>query len=722
MAKRHARSRSPYKAYNANNYSPGNVYQPYTTPFYYQPPPAAPLPIYSPTLPPPFPPMPYNAPYMHPLTPIPGSQPVFGNRAPLPDEMVALQNTLQMKEATVAFLDAQIEAARENLELLAVPYLELRARFESAQAAYFAAKENHEDLIQQRNTLDRSMDHLSSLLNPLRRFSDDVLAHIFMCAVDAEIERDYERLEPPRSRRQQVIVNIVRVCSKWRRVARDKPELWTYVRLNLSRRLRVHEKLQHFLDLARGLPMNIYTSHLQPNFFGASSDSEDDENGSSSSTLLAPVKQMRSFTVNFTHYRALHCLPMLGTQNLDTLEELHLRSEPMSSPASGLFSITSYLSEAPKLRVLRLIHVHLLPPAAHEVTPHIILPRLEELVLHGPVTHGTDIFGFSQLITMIPNVQKINYIQNDTIQFTHQDDVQLLKLRELVTNCCALENSLRSSFGADKVQAPKLEKLTVNDAVNLMTGLAHFLQSVQSIRILSIMGNFDPLSDASVPAGGGFAPTLFQPPGGGLLPQVLQPVLPIPPPPVFVQPPGFVPAPNPVTGPTEPRALLKAMKDIEELEIISIHPRFAEALCDIATVDPSDEETPEPKTDGDEKESRDKEMETATERPLSDPPTSSKQRVQTWRYLARLRKLEFTVNKSFPMSVQEFESIFEARCWTDKPPANNADVGSEMRPLDKLEVHLGAGLNDALTEAVSRRMKLDGEDRGSRWFSWTREI
>lgn len=673
--------------------------------------------------------------------------------------MIALQNTLQMKEATISFLDAQIEAAKENLDQLAIPYFDLRARFESAQSAYLAAKENHEDLLNQRTQLDQSMQHLNALLHPLRRFPADILVKIFMFAVETEMERDYDRVEMPRFKKPQAIINITRVCSKWRTAAYAKPELWTYVRLNLSRRSLVHEKLQHFLAYSDGLPMNVSTSNLQPGFFGTSTDSEDDENGPSALPLLIPIKKLRSLTVNYTHYRALQYLPALGTACLDSLEELHLRSEPLSSPASGLFSIASYLSEAPNLRILRLMHVHLLPPAAHEPAPNLQLPKVQELVMHGPMTHGTDIFGFAQVVAMLPNVEKITFCQNDTVPFVLTDDIQLPRLRELVTNCVALDNALRTSFGADRIISPKLEKLYVIDAMNLAggstnfngglpapavlggnltSGLTLFLEKVRSIRDLTLVGNFDPFSNGSVSNN---QPLLQLPAFGAFMP----PVVPVPAQP-FIMNNGVPmnPLPVPATNTFGGNGgnglpLLRAMKDIERMEVLTIHPKFAEALYttrleadgevsegespEEIAVDESEETTPSAQasastsTAAETEEKRGKPMKLHT----------------TFSYLPNLRRLEFTVGKSNPLTRQDFYKIFNARCWVDKKGkasirGGNAeddeedDVtprGPEMRSLDKLEVHLGAGLEDDLTDAVSEKMILEGEEKGCRWFSWT---
>lgn len=759
MARRHARPPSPYFGYNANNaYNNANAYQPYATPFYYQPPNPAPLPVYGQHTQLALPVTPFAGPYSFSPSPNQNPSTFFGNRAPLAEEMVALQHTLQMKEATISFLDAQIEAAKDNLDTLAIPYFDLRARFESAQSAYLAAKENHEDLLTQRGTLGQSMQHLTALLHPLRRVPPDILVRIFAFAVEAEMEKDYDRLEPPRLRKPQCIINITRVCSKWRSSAHRKPELWTYVRLNLSRRSHVHEKLQHFLNLADGLPMSITTSNLQPGFFGTSTDSEDDENGLGALPLLVPVKKLRSLTVNYTHYRALQYLPALGTKCLDTLEELHLRSEPLSSPASGLFSIASYLAEAPNLRVLRLMHVHLLPPQAHEAAPSVYLPKVQELVMHGPMTHGTEIFGFAQIVGMLPNVEKITFCQNDTVPFTVTDTIHLPKLRELTTNCVALETALRTSFGVQQVHAPKLSKLTVVDSTNLSGlgpggpgggGLAHFLNAVRSVQDLTIMGNFDPYTNIVTPLGP--VPLLVQPSTGAvnIFPTNMPMVLPPPPMPM-----GFgIPLPQTLglggpagtlgsTSTGGSLTFLKSLRDIIRMEIVNVHPRFVEALCKTRTVagpsntnddDPEDGERDDPAgqeddsmedTGGEDESTSSEVVVHAIPPPEQDANKGSPSTADAFRlyeYLGSLRHLEITINKACPMTRQEFVSLFEARCWSHESDGDEYFRRSPaMRPLNKLEVHLGVGLDEDLADAVHERMILEGEEKGSRWFSWTR--
>lgn len=691
--------------------------------------------------------------------------------------MLALQNTLQMKEATISFLDAQIEAARDNLDQLAIPYHELRVRFESAQSAYLAAKENHADLILQRTQLESSMQHLNALLHPVRRFSEDLLTRIFMFAVEAEMEKDYDRIEMPRFKRPQVVINIGRVCQKWRNAAYSKPELWTYIRLNLSHRSSVHDKLKRFLALADGLPINVFTSNLQPSFFGTSTDSEDDGNGLGAAPLLMPVKKLRSLTVNYTHYRALGYLPALGTKCLDTLEELHLRSEPLSSPASGLFSIASYLAEAPNLRILRLMHVHLLPPAAHEPSPSLQLPKVQELVMHGPVTHGTEILGFAQIISMLPNVEKITFCQNDTVPFIQNDEIYLPRLRELTTNSVALDNALRTSFGNDKIIAPKLERLfvvdqmsstggngnggTLNASIPFMTGsissgLALFLEKVKTIKELTFVGNFDPYTNA-VPFGN--TSLAMQAPGIGLFGQGgMGPIIPIPAPPQLGLN-GFNPIPiqQPAVTITTSGglSLLEAMKDIERMEIQNVSSKFLQALSSlyvweereepVATVSSMSKPLDEIE-EVDESEEENVEASTSSILPsgsslATSPATSNanlkpaleeerveeREKYQSYEYFPNLRKLEITVSKTLPITAEEFETLFERRCWAegfgkvdDTSGRKEIKRAMHMHPLEKLEVHLGAGVEDRLTDAVSRHMDLEGEEKGCRWFSWTR--
>lgn len=695
--------------------------------------------------------------------------------------MQALQHTLQMKETTLSFLDAQIEAARSNLEILSIPYHDLRQRFESAQSAFLAAKENHEDLMNQRAALDNSMLHLHALLHPLRRFEEHILGKIFLFAVEMEREKDHNRPEPPRLRRPQAIILISKVCSKWRRAAQSVPELWTYVRLNLSRRIHVHEKLAYFLNLARGLPMDVSTSNLQPGFFGTSEDSEDEEGGVNALPLLSSVKNLRSLTANYTHYRALQFLPSLGTDCLDTLEELHLRSEPLSSPASGLFSIASYLSEAPNLRVLRLMHVHLLPPAAHESVPNVKLEKVKELVMYGPMTHGTEIFGFAQVVGMLPNVEKVTFIQNDTVPFNLMggDDVTLGRLTELTTNYVALEHALRSSFGAQtgsgaslqppppinmglpnlpgqnqnqnqgqgKITAPKLEKLTVMDTPNPTSGLIHFLKSVETVKTLSFLGNFDPFSSIIYPGPGvqgfnggmgmgmGMGGPIILPAQGGLFPPIPQPI---------GQGQGNNGTGSGGNGGTAAgNELLTAMKSIESLEIVNAHPRFVEALYAIIDVEEEEQKTHEESNADQENEDtgnddQDKpddpkgkgkavdRSEKQDENQKSTKPKSKPRTRKAFQYLPNLKRLEITISKMFPLNRRDFEALFEARCLQDLRPTTDMKTGDKheqippsLPSLEKLEVHLGSGLDEEIIVAVGTRMELDGEEKGSRWFSWT---
>jgi len=301
--------------------------------------------------------------------------------------------------------------------------------------------------------------------------------------------------------------------------------------------------------------------------------------------------------------------------------------------------------------------------------------------------------------------------------------------------------------------APKLEKLAVVDAMNLSgipanpnvnlpgagmmggnvtSGLTLFLEKVRSIRELSLVGNFDPFSSNPL----GNAPPLLQLPNMGGFGTGLPPVIPI-----TAQLFGNVGLANANPLPVQTMnfaggtglPLLRAMKDIEKMEVLSIHPKFAEALYTMrleADGDVDGAESPEEIAVEEEESDGDTAPEASTTVKEVEKKSKPVKLHNTFSYLPNLRRLEFTVSKTVPLTRQDFNNIFSARCWVERKDEKANTLGSEeedeatprgpdMRSLEKLEVHLGAGLEEDLTDAVNEKMVLEGEEKGCRWFSWT---
>jgi len=451
------------------------------------------------------------------LPPTRGSSPAprqENNRAPLPEEAAALRQILKTKQELAAHLDGIIKVAADNAAALEVPYRHLKTLYESAEASYAAGQEHLHTLTQVKQNMQPSVQHIFSLLHPIRRYPTDILSLIFIAAVESEHHYDHllecdNAVLIPRYKRRHAAIDISHVCRGWRALAHATPDMWSTVRISLARRSSAASKLALFARYAKAVPLNVIIHHLTPSFFPtyASLDSEDEE---TVAPLFNAVTQLRSLEIHFSHFRALSCLPKLGTSKLDHLEELSLRSDPIVLPTTPDFSLTNYLSAAPRLRKLTLTHVAL------TVTFHdtnFTLPTLSVLIVHGPLSAdaGYGAFGYYRYyldthdsfvavslphyLAMAPNLVKLVYFQNDNIVAPPMSMIDMPLLESVTTNFIALSNSFVTSFSAGRVNAPNLAKfILIADGQDVSLHLGTLLGANPSIRILHLQGDFDPLA------------------------------------------------------------------------------------------------------------------------------------------------------------------------------------------------------------------------------------
>jgi hypothetical protein len=309
------------------------------------------------------------------------------NRAPLPEEAAALRQILKTKKELAAHLDGIIQVAADDAAALEVPYRHLKTLYESAEASYAAGQEHIHTLSQVKQNMQPSIQHICSLLHPIRRYPTDILSLIFIAAVESEHYYDHllecdNAVLIPRYKRRHAAIDISHVCRGWRALAHATPDMWSTVRISLARRSSAASKLALFARHAKAVPLNVIIHHLTPSFFPthASLDSEDEE---TAVPLFNAVARLKSLEIHFSHFRALSCLPRLGTSKLDHLQELSLRSDPIVLPTTPDFSLTSYLAAAPRLRKLTLTHVAL-TVTFHDI--NLTLPNLSKLVIHGPLS------------------------------------------------------------------------------------------------------------------------------------------------------------------------------------------------------------------------------------------------------------------------------------------------------------------------------------------------
>lgn len=307
------------------------------------------------------------------------------NRAPLPEEEMALRQILASKQRLASHVDGLIKEAADSAKTLERPYRELKELYESAEASYVAGHHYVSELVRVRQAMQPSVNAIKSLLHPIRRYPSDILSLIFIATVESERSYDYsietDSMAPsPRYKRRHAALDISHVCRAWRALAHATPEMWSTVRLNLSRRSHAANKLALFARHAKAVPLNVVIHRLAPSFFPsyASTDSDDEE---TITPLFNSVNHLRSLEINFNHFRALSCLWRLGTSKVEQLQELSLRSDPVMLPTTPDFSLTDYLSTAKNLRRLTLTHIAL-SLSLHNV--NLVLSTVTHLIVQAP--------------------------------------------------------------------------------------------------------------------------------------------------------------------------------------------------------------------------------------------------------------------------------------------------------------------------------------------------
>lgn len=113
------------------------------------------------------------------------------NRAPLPEEEVALRQILSTKRNLARHIDDLIKEASDASKSLEVPYRELKLQYESAEASYVAGQQYMMELMRVRQSMQPSLNYIRSILHPIRRYPSDILSLVFIAAVESERSYDY---------------------------------------------------------------------------------------------------------------------------------------------------------------------------------------------------------------------------------------------------------------------------------------------------------------------------------------------------------------------------------------------------------------------------------------------------------------------------------------------------------------------------------------------------
>ncbi|PVG00069.1 hypothetical protein CPB86DRAFT_730001 [Serendipita vermifera] len=390
-----------------------------------------------------------------------------------------------------------IDQASNSVADLEPTYRHIKAAYESSEASYLTGNQFLRSLIRAKELMQPAIDQIRSLLHPIRRYPNDILGLIFLAAVKEEQNQEHSlisdnTIHPPRYKRRHIALVISQVCKAWRGLAHATPELWSTVRLNLSRRSSLAtSKLAHFAYYAKAVPLDVIIYQLQPSFFSsyATMDSDDE---SDVTPLLDLISNIGALEIQLTHFRALPLLSRLGTKKLGRLKELLLRNDHNVLSTNLDFSLTSYLSSTPSLRKLTLINVSL-NLALHDVGFN--LTTLSHLIVQGPENIDTSFVSLPQYLAMAPNLVHLIYFQNDSLTASTMDVIEMPYLGSITTNFMALRHSFSTSFSAGRIIAPNLTKFAlVSEGKDTSTYLGKFLEVMSAIRVMFLYGDFDPLS------------------------------------------------------------------------------------------------------------------------------------------------------------------------------------------------------------------------------------
>ncbi|KIL66338.1 hypothetical protein M378DRAFT_384788 [Amanita muscaria Koide BX008] len=169
---------------------------------------------------------------------------------------------------------------------------------------------------QEHDLIDK-IERYSTALSPHNKLPPEILRHIFKCCVD-----DNEMEEIPVTYKGGAYT-ISHVCSAWRRIALDTPELWTGISLQLTEENEEQIRVaRQWLSRARTLPRSISINQ--------DSDSLDSElDGWGDNIILNLVAHYPLRLLELTlPYTQLEQLKGLLDQSLSTLEVLRLKQYP----------------------------------------------------------------------------------------------------------------------------------------------------------------------------------------------------------------------------------------------------------------------------------------------------------------------------------------------------------------------------------------------------------
>lgn len=232
-------------------------------------------------------------------------------------------------ESELGEIRAKTAAHTERLSTLDKRIAEMQSTLDRMQA--------------ERKWVDAELAELRQVSSPVRRLPGDVLSELFLACIDEEILHK-KNIDDSLGIEEAPWV-LSRICSRWRRVAKSYPQLWSTICLDLS----THgDENKTGTALRLGLQLQRTGSHSLNVWINSDSDSEIASDHYLLQVLLPSAYRWRQAVIVLPWESFTALEPIRGS--LESLEALHVQAndeEPLGE--IGQIDIFRY---APRLRYL----------------------------------------------------------------------------------------------------------------------------------------------------------------------------------------------------------------------------------------------------------------------------------------------------------------------------------------------------------------------------------
>ncbi|KAF9018016.1 hypothetical protein BDZ89DRAFT_1117428 [Hymenopellis radicata] len=241
-------------------------------------------------------------------------------------------------------LDAELSAFRTTAE-------DTRATLDDLDSKIVQTRELLENLLSARQRAQSRLEDTKFLLHPMRSIPNELLTEIFHHC----IPKTYRVADPDVIDPHGAPWLLTRVCHRWRELAVNTPQLWTYLLLDFVKHVgfitsrQCTYKVALFLERSRGLPMTVYL-------------------GSEESVMDHPVLPV--LQVSIPRWRHLTVdLPRSSLQCLSGNSFLTLRTLALGDNDEEGWNVNVDVFRSTSAPVLRILEVCIGGPLEHVALP-----------------------------------------------------------------------------------------------------------------------------------------------------------------------------------------------------------------------------------------------------------------------------------------------------------------------------------------------------------------